>query len=85
MTEHIHTHISNGGRIVIPAKYRKKLGLDEGDIVTLALDDYGLHIMTPEMALRRLQAIADERIPKEERGTIVDEFIAERHKEAENE
>ncbi len=85
MTEHIHTHISNGGRVVIPVEYRKKLGLAEGDAVTLTLDEYGIRIISPRMALQQLQKIAQERTAPERRGTIVDEFIAERRKEAENE
>ena len=83
MTDNVHTHISNGGRIVIPAEYRKKLGLEEGEAVTVSMDEFGIRISTPRLALRRLQALAAKRIPK---GRLVsEELIAERRAEAKRE
>ena len=83
MTDSVHTHISNGGRVVIPAEYRKKLGLEEGEPVTVSMDEFGIRISTPFLALRRLQALAAKRVPK---GKVVsDELIAERRAEAKRE
>jgi AbrB family looped-hinge helix DNA binding protein len=83
MTDSMQTHISNGGRVVIPATYRKSLGLSEGEAVTLSMDEFGIRISTPRLALRRLQALAAKRIPK---GRLVsEELIAERRKEAKRE
>lgn len=81
-----HTTIGKGGRLVIPAAYREKFGISEGDEVTVTCDENGVHISTPEMALKRLQHIAKTRILKGNRKrSIVNEFIAERRKEARSE
>ncbi|MDE3036928.1 MAG: AbrB/MazE/SpoVT family DNA-binding domain-containing protein [Pseudomonadota bacterium] len=83
MTNGIQTRISNGGRIVIPAMYRKSLGLSEGEPVTLSKDEFAIRISTPRLALRRLQALAAKRIPKGRR--VSEELIAERRAEAKRE
>jgi len=72
--------ITEGGRIVIPAEYRKALGLQVGDEVMLTLDDGELRILTIEASIRRAQEIVSRYVP--EGRSIVDEFIAERRAEA---
>ena len=78
----VHTHIGGGGRIVIPAEYRKKLGMGEGDEVIVSCDTNGIRISTPEMALKQLQHIARTRLKKRGKHSVVDAFIAERRREA---
>ncbi|HEV7670825.1 MAG TPA: AbrB/MazE/SpoVT family DNA-binding domain-containing protein [Thermoanaerobaculia bacterium] len=46
MTKHLAT-IGEGGRLVIPAEYRKALGVATGDEVVLILDGENIHISTP--------------------------------------
>jgi AbrB family looped-hinge helix DNA binding protein len=77
------THIDKHGRIVIPAEYRKELGVECGDKVLLHMKDGRLQVYTLETHVRQVQ----ERMKKLTGGRtgIVDEFIAERHREAEKE
>jgi len=72
--------IARGGRIVIPAKYRKALGLREGDTVTMRLEDGEIRLHGFDEGLRRAQALVREFIP--DGVSLVDELIAERRREA---
>lgn len=74
--------ILEGGRIVIPARFRKELGLKQGDSVTLELDDGVLRILTVRERLRRARELL---APFLTGGSVVDEFIAERREEARKE
>jgi AbrB family looped-hinge helix DNA binding protein len=44
--EDIHGTIAEGGRIVIPAGYRRALGLKVGDEVILRMADGEVHVLT---------------------------------------
>lgn len=79
----IITKIGPGGRIVIPADVRKQLGMDIGDEVCLDIGEDNVTIQTRRAALRRLQEKLRKKLPKGV--SLVDELIAERRKEAENE
>jgi AbrB family looped-hinge helix DNA binding protein len=77
------TRVSEGGRVVIPAEYRKALGLNPGDEVVLFLEEGGIRILTPREAARRAQAVVRSYIPAGRR--LADELIAERRQEARRE
>jgi len=76
-------HISENGRIVIPAAFRKAMGLKGGEVVTMRLDDEGLHIESRAHAIKRAQAIVRKYVP--EGVSLVDDLIAERRREAKRE
>jgi AbrB family looped-hinge helix DNA binding protein len=76
----VRTKIGEGGRIVIPAEYRRALGLKVGDNVTLTLDDDELRLTTRRAAIKRAQRILRQYIP--EGRMLSDELIAERRREA---
>ena len=79
-----HTaHVSSGGRVVIPAKLRKAIGLRTGDAVIIRLTKDGLVITTPERAIRAAQALVKEYVPGEQK--LAGELIAERRDEAKQE
>jgi AbrB family looped-hinge helix DNA binding protein len=79
-----HTaHVSSGGRVVIPAKLRKAIGLRTGDTVIIRLTEDGLVITTPERAVRAAQALVRKYVPGDQR--LGDELIAERRREAKQE
>ena len=80
----VATRITNGGRIVIPAEYRRVLGLKEGDQVILSLVDGELRITTRLHELRRAQAVVAQ-YAKEDKSCWSDELLAERRIEAERE
>ncbi|MBI4280293.1 MAG: AbrB/MazE/SpoVT family DNA-binding domain-containing protein [Armatimonadetes bacterium] len=75
--------MGQGGRLVIPAPYRKALGLRPGDEVILRLEDGELRILTLHQALKRARRIVRRYVPKGR--SLVRELIAERRREAQRE
>ena len=71
--------IGEGGRIVIPAEYRKALELKTGDEVLLLLDDGEIRILTPQRAIERAQALVRRYIPKGR--NLTEELLQERREE----
>ena len=74
------TKVDRHGRVVIPAEYRRALGLRAGDAVVVQLDDGALRILTRAQAIRRAQEIVAKYVSPER--SLVDELIAERRAEA---
>lgn len=75
--------ISENGRIVIPAAYRKAMGLKGGEVLTIRLDDEGLHIQSRAQAIKRAQAVVRRYVSADR--SLSDELIAERRLEARRE
>lgn len=78
----VRTKVTQGGRIVIPAEMRKQLGIEIGEDVNLTLENDSVKISTQKNALRRIQEAVKLFSPRDY--SIVDELIADRRKEAEN-
>lgn len=76
----VKTKLGAGGRIVIPAGYRKALGVKPGDEVLLLLEEDGIRIVTARQAIRRAQALVRRYIP--EGRTLSKELIRERREES---
>lgn len=79
----IQATLGPAGRVLIPAKYRKAMGIKPGDPLLLTLKNHKLEIMTQKMKRNRAKQIAatfggPDRM-------MSDELIAERRLEAENE
>ena len=72
--------MGEGGRLVIPARYRKALGLEPGDEVVLALEDGEVRLMTPRRMVQRAQALVRRYVPKGRR--LSEELLRERREEA---
>lgn len=68
------------GRIVVPARFRKSLGLKPGDPVTVTLESGTLRIRTAKAALEKAQALMRSRNPR--RRSVVTELIDERRRAA---
>jgi AbrB family looped-hinge helix DNA binding protein len=79
----IVTKVAEGGRIVLPAEYRRALGIQIGDEVVLRLEAEGVRILTRHQAIRDAQAIIQRYVPAER--SLVDELIEERRREAADE
>ena len=78
--------ISEGGRIVIPAEYRRQLGLEVGDDVILRLEGQELRLYSRLQGIRRAQEIVRQYSSNRPDGQLAsDELIAERRREAERE
>jgi bifunctional DNA-binding transcriptional regulator/antitoxin component of YhaV-PrlF toxin-antitoxin module len=79
----ILTKLGEGGRLVIPAEYRKALGVEVGDDLVLVLEENDLRVSTPQEAIRRAQALVRKYVP--EGRLLSDELIADRRREARRE
>jgi AbrB family looped-hinge helix DNA binding protein len=78
--ERILTKMGEGGRLVIPAEYRKALGVKPGDELVLVLEENSLRVLTPREGIRRAQALVRAYVPEGVR--LSDELIEERRREA---
>jgi AbrB family looped-hinge helix DNA binding protein len=76
-----HVRIAQGGRVVIPAEYRKALGVKVGDHVVIELRDDELRLRSRQAAIKKVQAMVRQYAPDESR-SLADELIAERRQEA---
>ncbi len=79
----IRQRVNENGRVVIPASFRKALGINIGDEVVLRMEDDELRITTLKRRIERAQRLVRKHV---KRGTsLVDELIAERREAARNE
>jgi AbrB family looped-hinge helix DNA binding protein len=73
------------GRVVIPARLRRELGIEEGEVLSIMLSEEGdsLELISPDAALKRIRRMFAEKVPP---GVdLVQELIDERRAEAERE
>jgi AbrB family looped-hinge helix DNA binding protein len=54
--------LGENGRVVIPAEFRRSLGLKAGDALVVRLDEDGLRIESRRAAVRAAQRMVRERI-----------------------
>jgi AbrB family looped-hinge helix DNA binding protein len=77
------TRVNENGRVVIPASYRKALGIKAGDELILSMEDDELRITTMkrrlERARRRIRQYVKPGV------SLADELIAERREAAKRE
>lgn len=74
------TKLDRHGRVVIPAGYRRALGLRPGDRLTLEIDDGALRLVPLSQAIREAQELVAKYVDKDR--SLVAELIAERRAEA---
>jgi AbrB family looped-hinge helix DNA binding protein len=72
--------LAPGGRLVIPARFRKSLGIKPGDELVMVLEEGELRILSRQEARKRAQDLVCRLVPKHV--SLVDELIAERREEA---
>ena len=77
--------LDSAGRIVVPAGFRKALGISAGQELVMALDEGFVRLQTIDAALERVRVIARRRRRSRSDASVVDEFIAERRREAASE
>jgi len=75
--------VGPGGRIVVPAPYRKAMGIREGEDVMLRLIGDEVHMGSRAAEVRRAQELVAMHIPTDV--NLVDELILERRREADRE
>jgi len=82
-TTEIRLRVNENGRVVIPAFFRKALGINIGDEVVLQIDDDELRITTVKRRVQRAQRLVRKHVKA---GTsLVDELIAERREASKHE
>ena len=74
-----HVKIAPGGRVVLPAEFRKALGVSVGDSVVIELRDGELRLRSLDAAIRRAQERVRRYVP--EGVSLADELIRERREE----
>lgn len=75
--------VNENGRVVIPASFRKRLGIRAGDEVVLRIEDNELRITTFKRNIERAQRLVRKHVKKST--SLVDELIAERRDAARHE
>jgi bifunctional DNA-binding transcriptional regulator/antitoxin component of YhaV-PrlF toxin-antitoxin module len=83
LPDRIDLQLGPGGRVVIPAVYRKAMQVKEGDRLMARVVDGELRLLTPEMAIRRAQKWVRETIPPEV--DLVADLLEMRRQEVEDE
>jgi len=75
-----HGKIVEGGRLIVPAAFRKEMGLVKGDAVIMEMHGDELRVRPAKSALKRLR----EKLRASQPGgaSVVDKFIAERRADA---
>ena len=79
----VKVKVADGGRIVIPAEYRKALGIHVGDEVLLRLQDNEMRVTTRLQAIHHAQELVRRYTSSGQ--SLVDELLAERRLEGANE
>jgi AbrB family looped-hinge helix DNA binding protein len=75
--------VNQNGRVVIPAEFRKALGIQAGDVVVARVEEDELRITTLTKRIESAQLRAQKYL---KRGvSLVDELIAERREAAKRE
>lgn len=77
-----HAKLIKGGKIVIPAELRREFGFKEGDTVVLERDGNALVLKSYKQVLSEIQTKVKSLI---KHPFTVDDYIAEKRREAESE
>ena len=83
MEAETRTKINENGRVVIPAPFRKALGINAGDEVVLKIEDDELRITTLKRRLERAQRRVRSYVKSGR--SLAAELVAERHEAARHE
>jgi len=83
MDDTARTRVSENGRVVIPASFRKALGIEIGDEVVLELKQDELRITTQQQRIQRARERARKYLPKGV--SLSKELLAERREAAKHE
>jgi AbrB family looped-hinge helix DNA binding protein len=75
--------VNENGRMVIPASFRKALGINVGDEIVLRIEDDELRITTLKRRVERAQRLVRKHVKPGK--SLVDELIAERREASRNE
>jgi AbrB family looped-hinge helix DNA binding protein len=77
----ILARVSQSGRLSIPAKFRKAVGLERGGEVVVELDGREIRIRTIDEVVGRAQALTHQLLSDQPDASL-DAFLAERRRQA---
>ena len=77
----LRVEVAANGRLDLPIAVRRELGLENGGVLSLQVDEDGMVLRTRRQMARRAQMLARELLGNYE-GSLVDELITERRAEA---
>jgi AbrB family looped-hinge helix DNA binding protein len=83
LKQETRTRVNQNGRVVIPAAFRKAMGISIGDEVILRIEDDELRILTLKRRIERAQRLVRQHVKPG--ASLVDELIAERRQAAKRE
>lgn len=83
LPERLDLQLGPGGRVVIPAVFRKAMLVKEGDRLMARVVDGELRLITPEMSIKLAQKMVRETISGDE--SLVDTLMEMRRQEYEDE
>jgi len=83
LKQETRTRVNENGRVVIPAAFRKAMGINAGDEVVLRIEDDELRISTLKRRIERAQRLVRQHVKTGM--SLVDELIAERREAAKRE
>lgn len=83
MASEARLRLNENGRVVIPAAFRKALGMRAGDELVVRLEDDELRITTQKRRLERARRLLRKHVQTGR--SLVDELIAERREAARKE
>jgi AbrB family looped-hinge helix DNA binding protein len=83
MPEQTRMRVGQNGRMVIPAAFRKAMGIDVGDEILLRMEDDELRITTQQRRIRRAQRRAQRYLKPG--ASLVEELLSERREAVRNE
>jgi AbrB family looped-hinge helix DNA binding protein len=72
--------VDRNGRIVLPAEFRRALGVKAGDYLVIDIEGGRVELMTPAQAMWEIQEEVLKHVPPGV--SLVDELIEERRQEA---
>ena len=75
--------VGEGGKLVIPASFRREMGITPGDTLIVELEDGELRVRSLPLAIRQVQERMRELNP--EGRLLSEELIADRRAEADRE
>jgi bifunctional DNA-binding transcriptional regulator/antitoxin component of YhaV-PrlF toxin-antitoxin module len=73
------TFLDKGGRFVVPARFRKEMGWEQGDKLTLEVIENELRVVSVKQAIRNAQKMVARQVPAGV--SLVDELLRDRKNE----
>jgi AbrB family looped-hinge helix DNA binding protein len=80
----VRAKVTEAGRLSLPADFRRAVGLERGGDVVVELAGKEIRIRTVDEVVARAQELTRQLLAGKA-GTTVDDFLAERRREAERE